>query len=139
MNREFPRSDLAKTALAAKQPEKAKKYAEEMLAGGGAGWNHGNTVHRGNLILGRIALKAGDMEKAKEHLLAAGRTPGSPQLNSFGPNMVLARELLAQGEREVVLEYFELCSKFWKREELTEWTKTVQEGGTPHFGANMRY
>ena len=85
----------------------------------------------------------GDIERAKEHLLAAGNTSGSPQLNSFGPNMTLAKELLEQGERDVVLEYFRLCAKFWKSRShlgtLEEWANQVKAGMVPDFGANLRY
>ena len=79
-------------------------------------WNYGNAVQDFNIVQGRLALKAGDVEAAKKRLLAAGHSPGSPQMNSFGPNMTLARDLLAKGEKAVVLEYFDLCKKFWKLE-----------------------
>jgi hypothetical protein len=72
-------------------------------------WNVGNAIHKGNILLGRVALRRGDLDEAKSRLLAAGRTPGSPQLDSFGPNMALAEELLQRGEKQVVLEYFDLC------------------------------
>ena len=36
----------------------------------------------------------GRIEEAKRHLLAAGRSSGSPVLGSFGPNMSLAKDLL---------------------------------------------
>jgi hypothetical protein len=61
-------------------------------------WNYGNAVHTANLVLGRIALADGDVEEAKCLLLLAGQTPGSPQLNSFGPDMLFAEELLEKGE-----------------------------------------
>lgn len=57
-------------------------------------WNYGNAIHDANITLGRIALRKGKIEEAKAFLLNAGRTPGSPQLSSFGPNMILAHELL---------------------------------------------
>ena len=66
----------------------------------------------------------------------------TPALDSFGPNMTLAKELLQEGERDVVLEFFELCSEFWKtgREgRLTEWSNAVKEGKIPDFGANLYY
>jgi hypothetical protein len=34
-----------------------------------------------NVVLGRLALKAGDTESAKQHLLTAGHSPGSPQMD----------------------------------------------------------
>ena len=132
--------DLAKAALDAGETVKARAYAEELLkATDRESWNYGNAVHHGHLILGRIALREGDLKTAKEQLLAAGETPGSPQLNSFGPNMVLARELLEKGEKEAVLEYFKRCGSFWKRDKLADWTREVEGGGIPDFGANLEY
>ena len=45
--------------------------------------------------------------------MASGKTPGSPQLNSFGPDFMLDRELLEKGERAAVLAHLELVGKFW--------------------------
>ncbi|MGZ8846697.1 MAG: hypothetical protein ACXW3C_09565 [Pyrinomonadaceae bacterium] len=78
--------------------------------------------------------------EAKKQLIEAGETPGSPQLDSFGPSMTLAKELLEKGERDVVIQYFQLCANFWKnRSELDQWTATVKGGGTPNFGAHLAY
>ncbi|MCA9109978.1 MAG: hypothetical protein KDA52_08535 [Planctomycetaceae bacterium] len=132
---------LAKSALESGETAKARKYAEQMLSQNVDGWNHGNNIHHGNLILGRIALAADDLDTAKVRLIEAGKTPGSPQLNSFGPNMTLAKELLQKGEKDVVLEYFELCSKFWGRGEtrLAEWSALVEDDKIPDFRANLNY
>ena len=74
-------------------------------------------------------------------LIAAGRTPGSPQLNSFGPDMTLASELLELGESEVVLGYFSLCSEFSRmdRGRLETWTALVEGGATPDLSRNSRF
>ena len=42
---------------------------------------------------------AGDSLAAGKYLVEAAHTPGSPQLNSFGPNVTLAKELLEMGLR----------------------------------------
>jgi len=132
---------LAKTAFEAGLMDEAKAFAQEMLAERETDGNAGNRVHHGNLILGRIALHKGDVEEAKSRLIAAGKTTGSPNLDSFGPNMMLAKELLEKGEREVVLEYFHLCSKFWMSpfQKLDEWTENVKAGRVPAFGSNLAY
>lgn len=135
---------LAKAAFKAGEIEKASLYANELLTAAARfpkDWNYGNAIHHGNNVLGRIALRQGDRKLAAELLLKAGRTPGSPQLGSFGPNMSLAKELLEKGRREPVLEYFELCRKFWKTggERLDQWTKEVNAGLAPDFGGNLRY
>lgn len=104
-------------------------------------WNYGNAVHHGHLVLGRVALAAGDLATAKVELLEAGRTPGSPQLNSFGPNLRLASDLLALGEREVVLQYLELCRAFWKLggDIMDVWQAEIEADRRPHFGPNLVY
>ncbi len=134
-------SDVAKSAFEAELFDEAKKYAEEMLKDGAEDWNLGNNVHHGNLILGRIALSNGNVDEAKSRLLLAGKTPGSPQLISFGPNMQLAKELLERGEQEVVLEYFELCKGFWKSAngKLDQWAEDVKASRTPQFRGNLLY
>ena len=130
---------LAKAALAANKPQKAKEYAENMLSQNSPGWNYGNNIHHGNIILGKIALASDDLDEAKKRLIMAGKTPGSPQLNSFGPDMTLAKELLQKGEKDVVLEYLELCSKFWKmgKDRLDKWSVVVKDGKIPDFGFNL--
>lgn len=136
--------DLAKSAFESGELDKAQEYASELLQSAPKfknDWNYGNAMHTGNNVLGLVALQRGDISGAKEHLLAAGQTPGSPQLDSFGPNMTLAKELLERGEREVVLTYLQYCGKFWKMgaDSLQAWTTTISGGGTPDFGANLDY
>ncbi|KKK47269.1 hypothetical protein LCGC14_3156900 [marine sediment metagenome] len=95
----------AKMAYEAGDIKEAENYANELLAQAdkyGFNWNYGNAIHHGNIVLGRIALESGDLGTAKQYLIKAGETPGSPQLNSFGPNMALAKELLEKNEREIV-------------------------------------
>ncbi len=106
--------DLAQAALEAGETELAKKHAAETLQKNTdtKNWNYGNIIHDANQILGRCALREGKLADAKAHLLKAGATPGSPQLNSFGPQLQLARELLEKGEKEAVLQYLVLVSKF---------------------------
>ena len=111
-------------------------------------WNYGNIIYDHHSLLGRVALREGNIEEAKKQLLAAGRTPGSPQLNSFGPDFILARELAEKGEYETVLEFLDLVARFWanpeeriqansKRvasdhlKELESWKKELKAGQIP--------
>jgi hypothetical protein len=137
-------ADLADEAYEAGNTAKAELYASELLELAlqfKKDWNCGNALHKGNIILGRIALQHGDVSGAKKHLLAAGETPGSPQLNSFGPNMTLAKELLEKGERDAVLTYLQSCKSFWETgsSQLQDWIATVKAGGMPDFGGNLLY
>lgn len=130
---------LAKAAFEAERYDDARTYATAMLDEPPNGWDEGNQLHHGNIVLGRVALVEDDVAQAKYHLLEAGKVSGSPQLGSFGPNMRLAAELLERGERDVVLEYFELCSNFWPRDKLKDWAALVEAGRTPDFGGNLVY
>jgi tetratricopeptide (TPR) repeat protein len=118
---------------------KAKHLAQQLLGMAEnfrKDWNYGNAIHVANIVLGRVALRAGDIEAAKTDLQAAGQTPGSPQLDSFGPDMTLAQELLQHGQRQAVHDYLDACGKFWTAgtARLKSWTATVDAGGTPDFG-----
>ncbi len=134
----------AKAAYGAGSYEIAEKYATELLASSSDypnDWNYGNAIHDGNMVLGLVAVEKGDIDLAIEYLLKAGDTSGSPQINTFGPNMTLAEVLIEKGEAESVLEYFELCKKFWELEggKLESWAASVRGGGKPDFGANLLF
>jgi hypothetical protein len=137
--------DAAKLSFAFGKTEDAQNYAVEMLTLAEKFkdeiWSGrcGQAIHDGNLVLGRIALEQGAIEDAKLYLLQAGTSSGSPVLGSFGPNMSLARELLEKGERDTVLQYFDLCRNFWKSEKLNQWSAEVNAGQSPKFGANLIY
>ena len=82
-----------------------------------------------------------DFREAGKRLLTAGKMPDSGRFSSSGPNMSLAKDLLEKGEKEVVLEYFRLCSQFWERgkDSLDKWSVLVRGGRIPDFGANLYY
>lgn len=125
--------------------EEARRYATELLALDerfkGEPWRDGGAVYDGNLVLGRIAAQEGRIDEAKQYLLEAGKSTGSPVLGSFGPNMSLARDLLQKGERDTVLGFFDLCGKFWTvgQEKLALWSEEVKAGRMPDFAANLFY
>ena len=136
--------EIAPLAFNAGDQVKAGMYAKDLLIQAESmkdDWDYGNAVHTANLVLGRIALAAGDIDEAKRLLLLAGKTPGSPQLESFGPDMLFAKELLEKGEKDVVIQYFTLCSAFWKMDDgkLAQWKTEVQNNEIPDFGPNVRY
>ena len=137
-------NDAAKESFVAGNAEDAKKFAQELmtlLPKFSGDWNYGNAVQDANLVMGRIAVKDGRIAEAKQYLLAAGNSPGSPQMNSFGPNVSLAKDLLEKGERDVVIQYLGLCRKFWKMHEgrLDQWIQEIKDGKVPDFGANLAY
>jgi tetratricopeptide (TPR) repeat protein len=135
--------ELAKAALEAGEFDKARSYATDLLAKAALPdfRGDGEAIHHGNLVLGRLALKAGDIEKAKEHLLKAAHVSSSPVLLSGGPNMMLAKQLLELGERDVVIQYLKLSTSFWRTADhrAEKWIYDIGKGALPKFGANLWY
>lgn len=127
--------ELANVAYYAGNLEKAKSYSAEGLEKIKPDqWEFWDVRHEGHIILGLVALKSGEIEAAKDYLLKAANTEGAKRYDS--PNMALAKELLERGERETVLEYLDLCSKFWnpKRSKVNEWKAEINDGHFPDFG-----
>jgi hypothetical protein len=144
LNRFYNLSDAAKASFEMGAFENTRKYALELLALAPqfkADWNYGNAIHDGNMVLGRVALHEGKVDAAKAFLLAAGKTPGSPQLDSFGPNLSLAKDLLELGHGEVVIQYLDFCAKFWEKQfnDIDNWKSEIRAGKVPDFGANLIY
>jgi len=145
----------AKESLIEGHDAQAKALAEEQerLAPGFIDTNkYGNiqdfiylSMHDFNTVLGRLALKSGDLQSARNRLLEVGRIPVNRYMQTgWRPSMALARDLLEKGEKDVVLEYFELCRKFWteenaRGERLDRWKKQVEAGQIPDFGINLYY
>ncbi len=135
-------SQMAKLAVVAAEYDKAAQYANLLLntfrpGGGQSPLTIGGPIHDGNMVLGEVALHNGDRASAAQYLLKAGATPGSPQLNQFGPNFMLARDLLAAGSRDIVLQYCDEVGKFWGDGRLARWRAAIAAGQTPDFGENL--
>lgn len=128
-------------ALARELAQLAPKYKND--------WNYGNAIADANQVLGRIALSIGDVAEAKKRLLASADSQGSPQLNSFGPDFRLARELARKGERETVIAFLDLVARFWAnpdertegnskriasehRKQLESWKQQLRSGEVPN-------
>jgi len=135
---------LAKAAFELGAIDEAEAWARESLDLATTfrnNWNYGNAIHDGHSVLGRVALARGDMLAAKQELLEAGRTPGSPQLASFGPNVTLARDLLRRNEVPTVVQYLRLCQAFWEMEDgkIAQWIQLAESGQMPEFGPQVVY
>jgi tetratricopeptide (TPR) repeat protein len=128
--------DACKAALAVGEPERARALAEEMLsrtASAPVDWDTGNAIYGAHSILGEIALREGAIDRAKDHLRLAGLTPGSPQLDSFGPDLRLADALLQRGERSAVVAFLREIGRFWQdgRSRIELWCLEIERGDTP--------
>jgi hypothetical protein len=147
--------NLATTALAVGEDlALVRQMADRLLLHAGqnpTNWDHGNLIYTGHSLLGRVALRQGKVEEARKQLRQAGQTPGSPQLNSFGPQFDLARELLKHGEpadRDAVIAFLDdvarFCanpdketyapyrqSKIKSRQQIEAWKQDIRAGKIP--------
>ncbi len=98
-------------------------------------WNYGNAIHDANSILGLISLKEGNIDEAATYLIKAGKSPGSPQLDSFGPEMDLANELLKSGKTDEVKIYLKDVKTFWESGDrhIDNWLEQIDNGERPEL------
>ena len=121
--------------------ERANDLARQLLeiAEQTSDWNTDNAWHKAHTILGLLAIRERDLQRARVHLLMSAQKGKSPQLRILGPNMRLAKALLEAGEWGVVEEFLELCSEFWDGDELDWWTDQVEDREMPFFEFNLWY
>jgi len=144
--RDYPRflglHAAAETALDRGDVLEADRLAEELLGLAERfrnDWNYGAAVHYGHTLRGLCACRYGNVDRAVDHLLRAGRAPGSPELNSEGPDLRLAEALLEAHKREAVVQYLEDCKAFWHgpggtgARQLNRWLDDLRAGRTPAF------
>lgn len=124
-------------------PQSAEPLAQEYIRTAKSfrcNWNYGNAIHDANSVLGLLALRAGHVTSAVEYLRAAGASSGSPQLNTFGPSMHLAKELAGAGQFAAVAEYLGQVRRFWEMENgsIDRWLSDLSSKRVPDFGSNLR-
>ncbi len=131
-----PPTDLPTLALKAGRIKDAIRYSKLLLRAvprlrRDAGLAS-ECTHEAHTVLGRIALIKGDVRLAKSHLQHSSNIDWSPVLNSFGPNLDLAKELLERKEIESVLRYLDRCEEFLKNEEkIPKWRSEITAGIIP--------
>ncbi len=129
--REALAGDMADAAFKLGDFAGAAELAKIYLRG-----NDRTAPQRANTILGRVAMRSGNVPGAKQYLLDSSKPDAEKDVSLAGPSMVLAKELLEQGEREVVLQYLDNCLSLWPRGEnvLQLWMAEIKNGRTPKFG-----
>ena len=130
--------DKIETAYLANELGSAHGLINEYLELAGVyrcNWNFGNAIHDANRTLGLMSLKNGNIGEAANYLLKAGKSPGSPQLNSFGPDLDLANELLIVGRVEEVRTYLNDINSFWERDDgrIDKWLARIESGEKPEL------
>ena len=96
---------------------------------------HAQAVHHADTVLGLVALHSGNADAAAADLAAAGAVDASAGLAADGPDLTLARDLLAHGDRSAVHDYLVACQRLWPggRERLKAWLTQLDAGGSPEL------
>ncbi len=123
--------DLVLRSTDEKRWEKTELYSKEYLLMSELfkdNWNFGNAIYYGNLGLSQVAFnKKMDSKSAVKYLLAASKTPGSPQLDSFGPFIEPAtRSLLLDLAKSDQVEKWNLAA-------LEHFEQQIRKNETPDF------
>jgi len=135
---------VAKAAFRAGQMDEAQSLARELLQMAPSYTrepDYGDAIYDGYTVMGRVALDRGNLPLARQYLLNAATTPGSPALTRNGPDMTLAKELVEKEQAPAVLQFLILCREFWKNDggRLTAWSDAIRSHQMPEFGANLDY
>ena len=138
LNHFYSLDDRMTAAYTANNFDEAKALANEYLelaAVYRCNWNYGNAIHDANKTLGWVSLKSGDLNAAAEYLVRAGKSTGSPQLDSFGPDLDLANALLKLGKVDAVRTYLTDIKSFWETngDTLDRWLAEIERGETPEL------
>jgi hypothetical protein len=138
---------LAEIALDLNELKKARAFAEAVLnekkdqSGGDDGWRDTDkAIYYGNTLLGRVALREGNAAKAKEHLAASLKFPADSDFELHVLKLDLAAELLAKGEKQVVLDYLAQSEKLTTDETnikiFRRWQRLVKRNSFPYWEGN---
>lgn len=127
---------MAYAALNAGELKKAKRYSRQALRLSPefkTNWSYGSILNQAHSILGRVALKAGHIRVAKKELLESANTPGSPELNYYGPSFELVTDLARRGEWDAVAQYLKSIKRFWNKAVLEKWAGDIAARRVPNF------
>lgn len=143
LNRFYELDDLIIKAYKSNDFPTAKILAKESLSLAvtyRCNWNYGNSIHNANQILGLISIKEGDIKSAEQYLIEAGKSTGSPQLDTFGPEFDLANELLKNGKTHTVQAYLSGVNKFWEMDNgiVEEWQATISKDEIPYLSRTQK-
>lgn len=139
-------SERLRRATKSKDCPKMQSIAGELLAIApyySSNWNFGNAIFDGNMALASCDVKDKKIDNAITHLTEAAKTPGSPQLSTFGPpyhDMSVVGDLLREGRKKEVLTFLSSLKRFWDSEFSQDyfdfWEKEIEQGRIPKFDAS---
>jgi hypothetical protein len=97
----------------------------------------GHASHIAHTVLDRTILRQGQLAEEREQLIAAGKVASADVMRLNGIRWTLASDLLARGERDVVLDYISMVRIVWKKSksQLDDWAESICAGEIVDLGA----
>ena len=83
-------------------------------------WNYDYLLHHAHVLRGKVFLARGAPSASAVELLAASDISGSPQPDSFDPDLSLAWSLLNSDQDQAVLSYLRGVAQFWSPRDPAE-------------------
>jgi hypothetical protein len=92
---------------------------------------HAYRKHWSNTVLGLLACRNEDLDRAVSYLRASAEGRPEYRLSSFGPSLDLLLEVCAGGRWEDGLEYLRTWEMAWDGPCLGQWVTAVEERRLP--------
>ena len=95
---------------------------------------HSYRKHWAETVLGLLACRNGDVDRAVSHLRESAKVRPEYRLSSYGPSLDLVREVCARGRWNEGLEYLRVWENAWDDPRLRDWITAVEERRLPSDG-----
>ena len=92
---------------------------------------HAYRQHWANTVLGLLACRNDDLDRALSHLRASAEVRPDYRLSSYGQSMDLVREVCARGRWQDGLDFLRAWEGTWDHPRLREWITSVEERRLP--------
>ena len=92
---------------------------------------HAYRKHWAHTVLGLLACRADDLNRAVSHLRASADVRPEYRLSAYGPSLDLVREVCARGRWDDGLEYLGRWQQMWDDPRVHEWIAAARERRLP--------
>ena len=92
---------------------------------------HSYRKHWAQTVMGLLACRNGDVDRAVSHLRESANVRPEYRLSSYGPSLDLVREVCARGRWDEGLKYLRAWEQAWDHPRLREWIAAVEERRVP--------
>jgi tetratricopeptide (TPR) repeat protein len=92
---------------------------------------HAYRKHWAQTVLGLLACRNGDVDRAVLHLRESAKVRPEYRLSSYGPSLDLVREVCARGRWDEALKYLRVWEDAWDDPRLREWIAAVEAHQLP--------